>query len=148
MYQDGAAGKCSTILGYWRQSAAGRGSMDVEHKRKHGSLLPWPVALGEKWDGQDEFCAEVELLCSIVKTPTRFMGFSRCRICQQPNGSREYRGNDYCITEGYLHLVRDHNVQPTDKERQSVSDLFEKSTAAQLSKQVSSNPAKSALQLQ
>jgi hypothetical protein len=101
MYQDGAAGKCSTILGYWRQSAAGRGSMDVEHKRKHGSLLPWPVALGEKWDGQDEFCAEVELLCSIVKTPTRFMGFSRCRICQQPNGSREYRSNDYCITEGY-----------------------------------------------
>lgn len=99
--------------------------MDTEHKREHGASLPWPAAREDAWDGQDVFCSGVDQLCSIVRTPTGFMGFSRCRICQQPNGSTEYRGRGYCITEGYLHYVRSHNLQPTDEERHAVSALVE-----------------------
>ena len=112
-------------LGFWRQSSAGRGSMDTKHKREHGASLPWPAAREDAWDGQDVFCSGVDQLCSIVRTPTGFMGFSRCRICQQPNGSTEYRGRGYCITEGYLHYVRSHNLQPTDEERHAVAALVE-----------------------
>ena len=113
-------------LGFWRQSPAGRGSMDTAHKREHGSLLPWPAAREDAWDGQDVFVSGVDQLCSIARQ-VGFMGFSRCRICQQPNGSKEHGGAGlgYCITEGYLHYVRSHNLQPTDEERHAVSALVE-----------------------
>ena len=175
-------------LGFWRQTYAGRGAMDKAHKTTHGSLLPWPVALEQKWEGQDAFCADMDSIICTVKTPTGFMGFSRCRICNRaippaqsristslinswywgvfgldayglqfegflrkayrflayfspkinepkvlsvirsradPNGSLEYRGNGFHVTEGYLHYVREHNVQATDEERQTVSVLVE-----------------------
>jgi hypothetical protein len=39
-----------------------------------------------------------------------YLGASPCRLCDQPNGSREYTYNGFCWPEGYTHYLETHNV--------------------------------------
>ncbi len=48
----------------------------------------------------------------------QYMGFSRCRICNINNGSKEYyiidKNNMYIFPEGFLHYIEAHNILPSE----------------------------------
>jgi hypothetical protein len=49
----------------------------------------------------------------------QYMGFSECRLCNKPNGSKEYyiidENKKYIFPEGYLHYIEEHNIIPSDE---------------------------------
>lgn len=47
-----------------------------------------------------------------------YRGSSRCRLCDQSNGSYEYELDGWIWPEGYMHYLRDHNVTPNEEFRQ------------------------------
>jgi hypothetical protein len=42
---------------------------------------------------------------------TDYYGCSFCRICNKPNGASEYRMDGFVWPSGYLHYLKDHQVQ-------------------------------------
>ena len=42
----------------------------------------------------------------------QYRGFSRCRICDERNGSKEYYSDEFRWPEGYGHYVAEHGVKP------------------------------------
>jgi hypothetical protein len=58
--------------------------------------------------------AFVDKLTWVEKTKaetTEYLGFSTCRICGCRNGNQEYTYNGYCWPSGYMHYLKDHNVE-------------------------------------
>jgi hypothetical protein len=72
--------------------------------------LPWP----QKSDtpASPEF---VDALAAVeaVANVDACMGMSRCRICRQGVGCREFDLDDWVWPEGFAHYVTAHNVHPT-----------------------------------
>ncbi|MGI9422723.1 MAG: hypothetical protein ACR2PA_05990 [Hyphomicrobiaceae bacterium] len=75
---------------------------------------PWPVANIAPWEGQEDFLADLMRVEARV-IPLSFRGWSNCRLCSKPNGSREYRTDDAEWPEGLWHYVADHNVKPSQE---------------------------------
>lgn len=46
-------------------------------------------------------------------TTKYYAGFSKCRICGQANGSEEYDTGKWIWPSGYIHYIREHNVNPS-----------------------------------
>lgn len=42
-----------------------------------------------------------------------YMGFSRCRICGQRNGTKTFYSNTFAWPDGYSHYIEEHNIQPS-----------------------------------
>lgn len=82
------------------------------------SLLPWPVARTEKWEDQDDFIVRLETLEKSLRergedSYVGYRGYSFCRCCEnRRNGSHTYVHDGWIWPEGYIHYLRDHNVQP------------------------------------
>lgn len=49
----------------------------------------------------------------------QYMGYSECRLCHKPNGSKEYyiinENKKYIFPEGYLHYIEEHNIIPSNE---------------------------------
>jgi len=45
-----------------------------------------------------------------IAQKTSYFGFSKCRICNAPNGCDEYSYNGFVWPSGYAHYLRDHAV--------------------------------------
>ena len=73
--------------------------------------LPWPSELvDDTWD-----VAERERVIAYLERGTiheSWRGWSTCRLCGRPNGSRDHTDDVYVWPEGYVHYVRDHAVRP------------------------------------
>lgn len=41
-----------------------------------------------------------------------YRGFSRCRICDKPNGSADLTDGVWVWPEGFAHYLKEHNVKP------------------------------------
>ena len=54
---------------------------------------------------------EKEEYCRQTSNVTNYFGCSFCRICQKPNGADEYRMDEFVWPSGYLHYLKEHNVQ-------------------------------------
>ena len=40
-------------------------------------------------------------------------GWSTCRLCSQPNGSREFQYGGWAWPQGFIHYIEDHLVKPS-----------------------------------
>ncbi len=83
-------------LGYWRS--------------EEEPDLPDPVVhIDEEWDvSEREWVVDYLSRGQIVGVA---MGSSQCRICNAPNGSREFTDGDYYWPEGLAHYVITHGVR-------------------------------------
>lgn len=78
--------------------------------------LPVPVPNDESWPGQALFLRKLFTVQS--KAPhVAFRGWSRCRLCGQANGNKEFteviNGQAWTWPEGFRHYVLEHNVRPS-----------------------------------
>lgn len=79
---------------------------------QHEPDLPMPIANAMPWEGQAEFLRRL----SAVEDAANFLqakGWSTCRVCDRPNGSREFRTAGAEWPEGLRHYVETHNVRPS-----------------------------------
>jgi hypothetical protein len=60
------------------------------------------------WETRDKV---IEYLKRGLRTNT-YLGFSRCRLCQCPNGSSEQTDGTYIWPSGYVHYLERHQVKP------------------------------------
>lgn len=106
------------IEGYWASSK------DPEKDRYKGKY-PFPVALPEKWDGQDELAAHLALLedhCKALNHTGGYFGCSNSRITGENLGSGEYwhthNGTTWLWTVDLLpHYIKKFNVLPSQSFR-------------------------------
>jgi hypothetical protein len=87
--------------GFWRDTFDGPG------------VLPWPEP-APGWDGRLRFVEaleRVELTAEMIAAA----GFSRCRLCQSPNGTVEFVLDGWAWPSGFRHYVTEHGIQPTEE---------------------------------
>lgn len=102
------------VIGYWRM-------FDSKDN------LPWPVANSAKEDQSDL----IEKAEKLLKDQFRivYKGLSRCRLCRKENGAGEsifrFRGNNYVIPDGYIHLLKKHNVAMDSQLKEILNNLDE-----------------------
>ncbi len=53
-----------------------------------------------------------------------YKGTSRCRLCGDRNGSREYVLNGYVWPSGYLHYLEKHDIEPDKGFVNFISKLY------------------------
>lgn len=83
-------------LGYWRSS--------------DDSQLPHPANLIDTtWDGEER--ALVVDYLDRGQISRRFMGISRCRICNAQNGGDEKTDGVYIWPSGLAHYLEEHDVR-------------------------------------
>lgn len=85
--------------GFWRDSFDAPGE------------LPWPEP-DPGWDGRPAFVEaldRVELCAEMIAAA----GFSRCRLCQSPNGTVEFVLNGWAWPSGFRHYVAEHGIRPS-----------------------------------
>jgi hypothetical protein len=84
------------LIGYWRSDEQ--------------SDWPDPAALVDtEWDETERDLVALYLSSAFV--PWAGMGYSKCRICGQPNGAAEFSDGVYVWPEGLAHYVADHSVR-------------------------------------
>ena len=84
------------LIGYWRSDS--------------DPSLPDPAAFVDKaWDEDERH--QVDWYFSHGTMLRVAMGFSRCRVCGEPNGSAEFTDGTYVWPEGLAHYVREHAVR-------------------------------------
>lgn len=77
-----------------------------------GSELPSPKPSNQEWAGKERFLLALDVI-QAKNQPIAYRGSSRCRICDQQNGSTEYQVNGWQWPSGYRHYIDEHNVRPT-----------------------------------
>jgi hypothetical protein len=107
------------IEGYWNNNTL------------KGIKLPYPIETNE--EVPKNFLKKLEKLEDVIMDNNdnnilkeyrkieflQTKGYSRCRICNERNGSCEYvftyRNKKYRFPEGLRHYYENHNVQPTNE---------------------------------
>lgn len=93
------------IEGYWRA-----------YPSHTNSPYPFPLATDKSVDSN--FLEKLELLTTRNAIETAFFGWSECRLCKEPNGSREYalwkdKSAVFRYPQGLIHYYKVHHVQPS-----------------------------------
>jgi hypothetical protein len=85
---------------------------DVEQKDFLFKELPYPQ---ENQMSQEEISDFLSKLVKVEsRTPTfKYMGFSKCRICDKTNGTQTYYTDLFAWPEGYKHYIKEHGVRPS-----------------------------------
>jgi len=52
-----------------------------------------------------------------------YYGCSMCRICGINNGNSEYIFNNFVWPEGYIHYIRDHNIEIDDEFKEFLNKI-------------------------
>uniref|UniRef100_A0A6M3L0S4 Uncharacterized protein n=1 Tax=viral metagenome TaxID=1070528 RepID=A0A6M3L0S4_9ZZZZ len=84
--------------------------------------LPFPKTSDDKkWMNKKiKFIRKLERIEDIIESSinigkiSSYKGFSKCRICKQKVGSREFEFKNWIWPEGFLHYIEKHNIKPTD----------------------------------
>lgn len=76
--------------------------------------LPMPEPSSVPWEGQGDFLAALAATEATAR-PVTMRGFSLCRLCDRPNGSREFRLGGWRWPSGLDHYIREHNVRPSQE---------------------------------
>ncbi len=76
------------------------------------SYLPLPQPSEFAWRGKSDFLVSLSRVEAKAKQVS-YRGWSTCRICKEPNGSREFRHEGWAWPQGYRHYVEEHNVRPS-----------------------------------
>ena len=85
-----------TLIGYWRS--------------KEAPMWPDPAEfVDHAWDEKERRLVGVYL--SSGQVPWVAAGFSRCRLCDKPNGCAENTDGTYIWPEGLAHYIIDHDVR-------------------------------------
>lgn len=82
-----------------------------------------PAPSAAPWEGQAEFLrklAAVEAEAHVVQ----FRGWSNCRVCTRPNGSREFLTAGATWPSGFYHYIEAHNVEPSIEFREYIEKLY------------------------
>ena len=94
-------------VGFWKNNQA-----TCENKMPWDKTPVWtniPIA-NSATENQDHL---IELLLEKQKHASiqQYLGYSNCRICNAPNGSSEYSADGFVWPSGYVHYLKDHNVE-------------------------------------
>ena len=79
---------------------------------KYEPKLPKPISNLKPWKGKTEFLKRLRVIEKST-TKNHYKGFSRCRICNKVNGTKEHVIENWNWPEGFLHYVEEHNVRPS-----------------------------------
>lgn len=117
---------------------------------EHESELPMPVAGIAPWQGQSDFMAVLAVIQLTMDNDAKaveyqpgpghsrytndypeaeviqWRGWSTCRICDEPNGSKEYVLGGFAWPQGYRHYLDKHNVEPDPEFSQFVKAFAER----------------------
>ena len=75
-------------------------------------VLPWPISSEKSWKGKTEFLQNLRHKQTLADKEY-YRGLSRCRLCGEHNGLKEYKLKNWCWPEGLIHYVKVHNVRPS-----------------------------------
>lgn len=85
---------------------------DKEDQHNLFKELPYPIERSMIDSEITDFLVKLEAVES--KTPTfRYCGFSKCRICNEVNGTQTYYTDLFAWPSGYKHYIKEHKVQPS-----------------------------------
>lgn len=91
-----SAGKL-ILIGYWE-------GPETDHS--------WPSPeelIDQSWDPEERELVGFYLSTGMVSMGC--MGFSRCRLCDRPNGNLELSDGEFVWPDGLSHYVREHSVR-------------------------------------
>jgi len=74
----------------------------------------WPdvaVFIDSSWDPVERQTVVAYLSAGRPTPWVRYCGFSRCRVCDRPNGSAELTDGAFIWPEGLVHYVAEHDVR-------------------------------------
>lgn len=77
---------------------------------------PMPVRHNKKWK-KSEFLAHLKVVENDLDGKTRchyMKGTSRCRLCDEGNGSGEFSRGKWDWPDGLVHYITKHGVKPSD----------------------------------
>lgn len=74
--------------------------------------FPYPQENQMNQDDIAEFLSKLSQVEKKAKTFT-YMGFSKCRICSQTNGTKTYYTDLFAWPERFKHYIKDHGVKPS-----------------------------------
>lgn len=74
--------------------------------------LPMPVAGETALPNRDDLLAALEKAESQAAVK-HWRGWSTCRICKKPNGTKEFSAGGWVWPEGFRHYIEDHHVSPS-----------------------------------
>jgi hypothetical protein len=89
------------LLGLWRE------------EKDSKSKLPWPEVSRRLLFPEPQ--KEIRKVLAFLKgghVTVHYKGWSECRICGQPNGSRYMERGPFRYPEGYIHYIEEHAVEP------------------------------------
>lgn len=92
--------------------------------------FPKPQAGATPWEGQAVFLTRLRAVEALAMSTT-YKGFSTCRLCGTPAGSREFFLSDVVWPDGLKHYIQAHNVKPSEGFRAFVSRVFEEGVNCQ-----------------
>jgi hypothetical protein len=82
---------------------------------EHAPDLPHPRSFIDlEWDSTERR-AVLYYLESAYRTPYICCGWSQCRFCQKPNGTRDHTDGTFIFPEGLVHYIRKHSVRPEER---------------------------------
>lgn len=87
--------------------------------------VTWPI--DPSWNTREK-----DLIVAYLLKPTTSVthrGFSRCRICDRQNGSRNFSDGTYVWPSGLAHYLIEHNVRPPAEFVAYVLDAIARSMA-------------------
>lgn len=98
---------------------------DVKYYEKGDDILSLPFA--EDHVHMKAFPKKKAFLEALAKVEKKakvahYKGWSTCRICKQPNGSKEYSFKHMTWPSGYRHYIEDHGVWPSPEFRLTILD--------------------------
>lgn len=93
---------------------------------KNGKKTPIENSATENQEEIIGLLEEREEYCRQNKHVTYYYGCSFCRLCDKSNGGTEYGIDGFVWPSGYLHYLKEHNVQMEISFKQYILDLRNK----------------------